>query len=234
MDREKFLIKKINRGEIYEQEDLAAIEESFTVMIKNGSCWNMNCTPENLEELTLGALFSRGYIENADQVLYLTIDRSEKKILVELSKKQSDSDGLITEVEHSGYPEKEEQEEIFRMAEEIFEKPGRLFQETGCAHCCAWVKNGKIVCSFEDIGRHNALDKVIGYALKEKISLSEGTLYTSGRISGDYLQKVIRAGVRTVVSRAAVTSQAIEEARKSGIRMMGFVRKNSGNIYSGL
>ena len=121
--------------------------------------------------------------------------------------------------------------EIFRIARDSFENPGPLFVETGCAHSCALVHEGKVVCCIEDIGRHNALDKVIGYALKNQISLKNSYIFTSGRISGDYLQKVIAAGIPMAVSRAAVTANAVKLAKQEHVTMLGFIRKDSGNLY---
>ena len=122
--------------------------------------------------------------------------------------------------------------EIFRIARDSFENPGPLFVETGCAHSCALVFEGKVVCCIEDIGRHNALDKVIGYALKNQISLKNSYIFTSGRISKDYLQKVIAAGIPMAVSRAAVTANAVALARQEHVTMLGFIRKDSGNLYT--
>ena len=120
---------------------------------------------------------------------------------------------------------------LFSILEAMFENPGDLFQSTGCAHSCTLVTDGKIQCAMEDIGRHNALDKVIGYALKHGIPISKSIVFSSGRISQDYLEKVIKAGFRIVVSRAAVTAGAVALARKENITMLGFMRKNAGNIY---
>ena len=123
--------------------------------------------------------------------------------------------------------------EIFSAAEVFFSQPGELFRETGCAHSCAFWKEKEIVCSFEDIGRHNALDKVAGKLLIQEIDPGDGVIFTSGRISADYLKKIIQMGVATVVSRAAVTEAAVLLAEKYGILLLGFVRNYTGNLYAG-
>lgn len=123
--------------------------------------------------------------------------------------------------------------EIFSAAEVFFSQPGELFRETGCAHSCAFWKEREIVCSFEDIGRHNALDKVAGKLLIQEIDPGDGVIFTSGRISADYLKKIIQMGVTTVVSRAAVTEAAVLLAEKYGILLLGFVRNHTGNLYAG-
>lgn len=123
--------------------------------------------------------------------------------------------------------------EIFSAAEVFFSQPGELFRETGCAHSCAFWKEREIVCSFEDIGRHNALDKVAGKLLIQEMDPGDGVIFTSGRISADYLKKIIQMGVATVVSRAAVTEAAVLLAEKYGILLLGFVRNHTGNLYAG-
>ena len=123
--------------------------------------------------------------------------------------------------------------EIFSAAEVFFSQPGELFRETGCAHSCAFWKEREIVSSFEDIGRHNALDKVAGKLLIQEIDPGDGVIFTSGRISADYLKKIIQMGVATVVSRAAVTEAAVLLAEKYGILLLGFVRNHTGNLYAG-
>ena len=120
---------------------------------------------------------------------------------------------------------------LFSIMESMFENPGDLFQTTGCAHSCALVTDGVIRCSMEDIGRHNALDKVIGYALKNGIPIGRSIVFTSGRVSEDYLQKAVKAGFPIVVSRSAVTSGAVALAQRANVTLLGFMRKNAGNIY---
>ena len=69
---------------------------------------------------------------------------------------------------------------IFQAAKEMFENPGTLFSDTGCAHSCVLMMEGRVLCSMEDIGRHNALDKVIGYALKYEIPIPKCAVFSSG------------------------------------------------------
>mgnify|MGYP003290479192 CR=1 FL=1 len=130
-------------------------------------------------------------------------------------------------------------EEIFQVANECFENPGSLFADTGCAHSCALVHKGQVICQMEDIGRYNALDKVIGYALMHQIPYEDVYIFASGRISAGYITKASDAGIPMVVSRAAVTkrlnfkySQEIDIAGRKNVTLVGFVRKNSGNIYN--
>ena len=134
-------------------------------------------------------------------------------------------------IEASAVMEAVNRHDLLRFADKVYSMPQELFTSTGCAHSCAAVYNGEMLCHMEDIRRHNALDKTIGYALKHNVSPASLILYTSGRISADYLQKVINAGVRFIVSRAAVTDAAIELAVKHDVTLLGFARNGRANLY---
>ena len=231
MEKQIIKIQKIKHGTIREITDEAAIEQQIHVVLEEKELFSMSCTPSNIEELVLGQLYSRDLIESAAQVenFEIILEKGVVKVTLHNTAKtqmKTDSSGKAKEQQSLSL------EKVFSIAEELYNKPGSLFVETGCAHSCAIIKNDKILCQFEDIGRHNALDKVIGFALKNSIELSKCVVFTSGRISGDYLQKVLHAGIETVISRAAVTSEAIALANANKITMLGFVRKNTGNIYS--
>ena len=202
MEKETILLRRISNNEIINTKDEVALEHHLTIHLHNGSKVQVACTPTHTEELILGRR-------------YLLDDLMQKEYPIQPDEK-------LEQVEISM---------LFSIMESMFENPGDLFQTTGCAHSCALVTDGKIQCAMEDIGRHNALDKVVGFALKNGISIRKSIAFTSGRISEDYLQKVIKAGFRIVVSRSAVTAGAVALARRENITMLGFMRKNAGNIY---
>ena len=202
MEKETILLQRIQSGEIINTKDEVALEYHLTIHLHNGNQIQVACTPTHTEELTLGRR-------------YLLDDLMQKEY-------PPQPEGKLESVQIPM---------LFSIMESMFENPGDLFQSTGCAHSCALVTDGKIQCSMEDIGRHNALDKVIGYALKNGIPIRKSIAFTSGRISEDYLQKVIKAGFKIVVSRSAVTAGAVALARQKNITMLGFMRKNAGNIY---
>lgn len=201
-EKETILLRRIRGGETVTVKDEVALEHHLTIHLRNGGKVEAVCSPTYVEEFTLGRRY----------------------ILGDLMRKEypPQPQGRLEQVQ-TGL--------LLELTQELFDSPGDLFQSTGCAHSCALVTDGKVQCCIEDIGRHNALDKVVGYALKHGIPLEKSIVFTSGRISRDYLEKVVRAGFRIVVSRAAVTAGAVELARKSGITMLGFIRRNGGNIY---
>ena len=201
-EKETIVLRRIRNGEILDAKDDVALEHHFTIPLHNGGHVNAVCSPTYVDEFILGRR-------------YLLDDLMQKEYPVQPAETLS-----AVEIDT-----------ILRLTSELFETPGDLFQSTGCAHSCALVADGQVQCYREDIGRHNALDKVIGFALKNGVPISKSIVFTSGRISRDYLEKVIKTGFRIVVSRAAVTASAVALARKENITMLGFIRRNGGNIY---
>jgi len=108
------------------------------------------------------------------------------------------------------------------------------FKYTGGIHACAlFDEQGKIILIREDIGRHNALDKLIGnFVLKNELPLRKHVLLLSGRISFELVQKASMAGIAIIVAVGAPSSLAIETAEKTGITLIGFLKEKSMNIYT--
>ena len=207
MEKQTIEILKIKDGLFLERNDEVAIEQDFEIELQNGEMIYGSCTPTHMEEMVVGSRYLAGDLTEAEKNNY----------------------GLNTV--NGWLLESVNVEEIFRVANECFENPGSLFADTCCAHSCALVYRGQVLCQMEDIGRYNALDKAIGYAIMHQIPFSESYVFASGRISAGYITKAANAGFSMVVSRAAVTKAAVDIARKTNTTLVGFIRKNSGNIY---
>jgi FdhD protein len=109
-----------------------------------------------------------------------------------------------------------------------------VFDETGGLHAAGLFSfEGALVAMAEDVGRHNAVDKVVGRMLiEERLPLSRHALFVSGRTSFEIVQKALIAGVGLVASISAPSSLAIDLAREAGVTLVGFVRGTSFNIYA--
>ena len=110
-----------------------------------------------------------------------------------------------------------------------------MFRRTGGVHASGLFDyDGNLICLREDVGRHNALDKVVGWGLDQKFLPAENTiLLVSGRISLELVQKALLAGIPNLVGIGAPSSLAMELAEEFDLTLLGFLRENSVNVYSG-
>jgi len=110
-----------------------------------------------------------------------------------------------------------------------------IFQRTGGVHASGLFDyDGNLICLREDVGRHNALDKVVGWSLdKQFVPAKDTILLVSGRISFELVQKALLAGIPNLVGIGAPSSLAIELAKEFDLTLLGFLRENSVNVYSG-
>ncbi len=113
-----------------------------------------------------------------------------------------------------------------------FEEGMPLHSQTGATHSCFLMQEGKILFTCEDIGRHNALDKAIGYALRQGIDPKKCIVFSSGRIPTDMAMKAIQAGIPILASKASVSDAAIELAEEYGLTLLGKCRTQVFEQYT--
>jgi FdhD protein len=124
--------------------------------------------------------------------------------------------------------------DVLRAAPRLIRPQQKAFAKTGGLHAAALLElDGTILCVREDVGRHNAVDKVVGWALRQgRMPLTDTVLLVSGRASFELTQKAVLAGIGILVAVSAPSSMAVELAEASGLTLVGFLRGESMNVYS--
>ncbi len=227
-------------------------EVPLTLHLNGKELLTLLCSPNNLKQLCLGFLYSSGLIKSMDDVENIIIDTENYSSDIKLKDKQLDPQLLFKRLYTSGcgrgavfynvldlVQKTKIKSRIKFSANRIitlmstFQKRSLTFRETGGVHSAA-LSDGKDILIFqEDIGRHNALDKVIGEALLKGVQMQELIVLSSGRISTEIVSKTAKMKVACLISRSAPTDQAIKLARELNLTLIGFVRGKRMNVYSG-
>lgn len=124
--------------------------------------------------------------------------------------------------------------DVLRALPDKLRAEQRIFASTGGLHAAGlFTYDGTLLCVREDVGRHNAVDKVLGWALREgRLPLAEAVLVVSGRASFELVQKAVMAGVPVLAAVSAPSSLAVDLAVESGLTLAGFVRGETLNAYA--
>jgi FdhD protein len=238
-------IRKHAKGSFEQAEDLIALEKKLRISVNGKEILRLYCTPHMVKELVVGLLMTEGIIQGswcADRMSIVYGDEilvdipAEGNVLAEGATATSGCVGGMTfegkgefgVVEDSITVDEDNLKYIFSD----FQIRSGLYRLTGCVHSAALSDGRVILCFAEDIGRHNAVDKVIGYALLENIPFSGKIMLASGRISSEISSKCCRWGIPVLATRTAPTSLAVDIAEKCGVTVVGFVRGNRFNVYS--
>lgn len=246
-------IRKFNDGNTSEAYDQVVVEYPLTIYINSKQYRTLLCTPDSLHELVVGYLKSENIIKKFDDVKRMTIDDKSGEAFVEISdtsvlEMELNSVRMVTSgcaantvfyngidkiilkglkfQENKGFDHNIVLDNMSR-----FQKMSELFIQTGGVHSCALFEEESVIVSYDDIGRHNAMDKISGYMLMTGVDGLGKAIYTSGRISSEMVLKAAKAGISAIVSRSAPMDMAIRIANELNMTLVGFARGNRYNIY---
>lgn len=245
-------ITKYDNGVISAVDEIIVKEYALTIILDGEEFITLLCTPASLDCLVVGFLLSEGVIKSKDDIKTIRLDEAKgmaevitfesSAIAKRLYGKRTVTTGCgkgsafynaidaMTSRRVSADTAADAIAVLELMKE--FNKKSELFLNTGGVHSVALVGDSGILLFQEDIGRHNAMDKIIGEASLKGISLTDKLLLTSGRISSEMLIKAAKGQIPIIISRSAPTDLAVELAEQLGIAVVGFVRGQRMNVYS--
>jgi len=251
MDNE---VEKISIAQFTEEgrrnvEDVFAREFPLTIILNDQELATLLCSPQDLGYLAVGFLYSEGLLESKNEIKKILVDDKRGVVRLETVRDKGFQDTLFKKVIISSAsgkgsslynaadaatqkvesPMKISAGEVSALVEQ-FQHGSQLYLATGCVHSAALCDTENILVFTEDIGRHNAIDKVFGKCLLEDIPTDERVVITSGRISSEVLRKVARKRIPIIISISVPTNLGVRIADDLGITLVSSVRGKRMNV----
>jgi FdhD protein len=246
------LILKVSGNDVEGVVDSVASELPIRLIVNDQSLVTLLCTPSELEELAVGFLLSEGLLSKKESIKKLEIIEKELAIRIELSdvpddfssmfEKKTISSGCGKGITFTSYRTSADKRievkghiltlENIKTLLSTFRTISKLYLDTGGVHSAGLSDGREILFFSEDIGRHNAVDKLIGKAFLQSVPVENKILITSGRVTSEIMTKAGRNRFPVLISRAAPSCMAVSYAEDMGITLVGFARGDRMNIYT--
>lgn len=239
-------VYQFSAGKFAQKQIHVVAEMPLAIMVNGRELATMMCTPVKLRELALGFLAFERFIDSMDDVKSIEVDEEEGEVHVELNKPLIQVErriftsgcggGITFHLDFHDYPPIRTSRVIDPlMLAGLIEKltaAAVLYHQSRGIHTAALSDGNELIAVAEDVGRHNALDKLRGEVLEKGIDTRDLILVSTGRISSEMLRKAARMNVPFVVSRTSPTSLSIVVAKRLGITLIGYARPGRFNVYS--
>ena len=249
---------KIEDKKILQNFDEVIVREYPLTIILNGKkLATLLCSPKKLKELAIGFLRTERLIDSLEDIKDIKLDENLGIIYIETLNKDVERENFyskktnLNSIEDSKNTSlaasnfltsvnckkvisdlKLDINKIFEFMKKNLDY-SNVFKKTGGVHCVALCDRENILVINEDVARHNALDKVIGESLEKNIYLKDKIVILSGRVSLEMILKCAKLNIPIIISKSAPTSLSVSLAKMLNITLVGFVRGNKMNIYSG-
>ncbi|GAB6060416.1 formate dehydrogenase accessory sulfurtransferase FdhD [Desulfonatronum parangueonense] len=199
---------------------------------------------ENLEEFGAGFLYGQGYVTSAEEIVEVVLCEQGRVTVYARVDDKAEPETIVTsgcggtgrisrKMLEEDFPEPSGNCINFSQVGDLIRgtlNNSTLSQDTHCVHACGYWADGRYLGCFEDVGRHNAVDKVIGAILLGRFPTG-GAIYTTGRLTSDMVLKCARIGIPIVLSRSSLSSLGLEIAKRAGLTLAGYARPNRLNVF---
>ncbi|VDH01839.1 formate dehydrogenase accessory protein [Helicobacter pametensis] len=244
-------IVRFEDGNKAQKEDIVILESRVNFYLNGEKIISTMCIPQDEDAHMVGFLLSEGVIDGVEDIALLEIKNDGLEVWMEARVNQNNLKNLYKEKTLvsgcgggiTGNVENEVSIEFNTSALRIdglwilghvrrFYQESELYLQTGCVHKAMLLFEDESFIVSEDIGRHNAIDKVCGKARIEQKNPNEGILIVSGRLSSEMVTKAVMHQIPIVISRTAPTFLGVQTAQRHGITLCGFARGKNMNIYT--
>lgn len=230
---------------IREQREHLAIESPYSIALNDETIGSSMVLPIGLEEFGAGFLFGQGYIKKPEEVkevivcpegrvaVYADVDVTTPKEVI-ITSGCGGTGKISKEMLEDAFDPLQEETITFPEISNFIRQAlhhSPLGPQTHCIHGCGFWQDGRLAAFYEDVGRHNAVDKIIGAILLGKIT-PKGAIYTTGRLTSDMVLKCARIGIPIIMSRTAPSSLGLAIARRSGATLAAYARPDRLNVFN--
>ena len=221
------------------------VESELRILLNGKQLATASLLPGMEEEFVTGYLFGQGFIKTPEDIASIIVEDSSAEVTLSdqtaplpvSTNYRIVSGGGRTAFTGDGLPQIHshltlQKDVVFKSMNRLFDM-GAMYKKTEGAHAAGiFTPAAEPVCIIEDIGRHNCLDKAIGYALLRNIPCSRHFIVSTGRMASEMVAKLCRAGFPVVATKTAVTDRGRETALACGMTLIGFVRDTGMKIHT--
>jgi FdhD protein len=240
---------EFSKGLINQAKISLSTEYNFTVRINGSPYTEIACSGSDLEYFAIGHMLSNNIIKTKDDIREVIIDEDKKEINIITDLNDGMLERLLsikfiasgcgqagkvakTAVINKVLPTLEASTVINTMVNFLHYSSEHKYAH-GSHSSALYTLNGEMTAFFEDIGRHNAIDKAVGFSIKNSLTLRDKMIVSTGRISSEIVHKSINAGIPVILSRSSTTSLGYELAVKHNLILIGRIRPSRFIIYHG-
>lgn len=249
ISKRKILKINLTKRERTEKNDVVAKDKPINIFVNGTHFVTLMASPKNIKELAIGHLLGEGTIKTLEDLERVSVKgvnvnlRTKAGIRLEVTKSlkfistacgaPQDITKLLGKLGIPGLKSTKFKAKNISNSFRSLQLSSNIFRRTGGAHAAAlFAQDGELKFCLEDVGRHNAVDKVLGKGLIEGVDFTRSFLVSTGRLSADVVIKCIRAGIPLVASKAAPLESGVLAAEVSGLTLVGFLRGSQLNIYA--
>jgi FdhD protein len=229
--------RRLAGGNFTDAEVSIVIEKEYLIYVNGKHLVTASIAPGMEKEFAVGYLFGQGFIDDINELESIVIENNAARIVS--GRLENTGYRIVSGGGKAVYFDKATlpviktrlnigKSKIFRAMNALFEK-SEVYRDTEGVHAAGlFTPDTTPICIAEDIGRHNTLDKIIGYALINRVDCSNAFLVSTGRMASEMVTKICRANIPVAATKTAVTDAGLKIGGKCGLTIIGFVR-DAGN-----